>query len=167
MQDKFKFDDKAKSLAQELKQKLDPNINRQLKNDFVLIPKKKNIYYGQVNEHNQKQGIGTLYFDNGFVYWGMFEMDQMSGLGISTDFKMNKYIGKHQDNKRNGFGTFELKDGRKYEGFWRDNRLHGKCEETLENGHQYLVYFNNGKKQDLLALDPMANKISPAKDTQT
>ena len=81
----------------------------------------------------------------------------MSGLGISTDFKMNKYIGKHQDNKRNGFGTFELKDGRKYEGFWRDNRLHGKCQETLEGGQSYLVYFNNGKKQDLLALDPQAN----------
>jgi hypothetical protein len=32
-----------------------------------------------------RHGIGTLIYDNGFRYHGMFDNDQITGMGISLD----------------------------------------------------------------------------------
>ena len=83
----------------------------------------------------------------------MFEQDQITGIGLSVDDHFNKYIGEHESGGRNGFGIFEMKDGKTYEGCWRKNRLHGRCHETLETGQSYLVYFNNGKRMEIIGMD--------------
>ena len=90
----------------------------------------------------------------------MFENDQMSGVGLSIDSSLNKYMGQHERGMRHGFGIFEARQGQgnKYEGTWRENRLHGKVEERLETGQNYLVYFNNGKRIDLISLDKKGAK---------
>lgn len=94
-------------------------------------------------------------YDNGFLYQGMFENDEMSGVGLSIDPQLNKYMGQHDRGMRQGFGIYEARQGQgnKYEGTWRENRLHGKVKEYLETGQNYLVFFNNGKRVDLISLE--------------
>lgn len=70
MEFKYRKDDNAKSLISEYNQKLD---NIDLKKDFVRIEKDNYVYYGDVNLENKKHGIGTLIYENGFRYHGMFE----------------------------------------------------------------------------------------------
>jgi len=70
MEFKYRKDDNAKSLISEYDQKLDII---DLKKDFVRIEKDNYVYYGDVNLENKKHGIGTLIYENGFRYHGMFE----------------------------------------------------------------------------------------------
>ena len=73
-----------------------------------------------------RHGIGTLIYDNGFRYHGMFDNDQITGMGISLDDqKVVKYIGEHKNGNRDGKGILIMPDGKEYEGAWRKNRMHG------------------------------------------
>ena len=80
----------------------------------------------------------------------MYENDQMSGMGISLDPNLIKYMGEHRNGKRHGRGILFLPDGREYEGNWRENRMHGKGHERLPNGQSYMVFTNNGNRIDFL-----------------
>lgn len=82
MEFKYRKDENAKSLISEYDSKLD---NLDLKKSFVRIEKENFVYYGDVNDDNLRHGIGTLIYDNGFRYHGMFENDQITGMGISLD----------------------------------------------------------------------------------
>ena len=71
-------------------------------NDFVRLQKDDYTYYGQVRFKEQKpdeykeverHGIGTIMFTNGFIYKGMFEEDQMTGIGTSEDSNFSRYVG--------------------------------------------------------------------------
>jgi hypothetical protein len=130
----FRNQQNPSGLLAEYNSKLDPNFNSEIKKDFVLIPREDNIYFGQVSSENLKHGIGTLLFDNDFSYQGMFENDKMTGIGISEDAYMVKYIGEHKDGKRDGRGILQMPDGREYEGTWRENRMHGRGQERMPNG---------------------------------
>lgn len=57
----------------------------------------------------------------------------MTGIGISLDPNLIKYVGEHQNGKRHGFGILFLPDGRQYQGNWRENRMHGIGYERLAN----------------------------------
>ena len=74
----------------------------------------------------------------------------MTGMGISLDPNLIKYMGEHRNGKRHGRGILFLPDGREYEGNWRENRMHGKGHERLPNGQSYLVYTDNGNRIDCL-----------------
>ena len=91
----FRQEEHAKNLCDEYSSRLDPKINSDLNKEFVRISKADHVYYGQVNDKNQRHGIGTLLYDNGFMYQGMFAEDQMNGLGFSLDQKINRYMGEH------------------------------------------------------------------------
>ena len=45
-----------------------------------------------------------MIFESNFVYHGMFENDKMTGIGISIDSNMVRYMGEHNDGKRDGLG---------------------------------------------------------------
>jgi hypothetical protein len=83
-------------------QRLDSNEVRD--REFVLITKDNHTYYGQVNQLNEPDGIGTKMFDNNFIYQGMFERGQMTGIGLSRDQHMTTYLGEHKEGKREGKG---------------------------------------------------------------
>jgi hypothetical protein len=57
-------------------------------------------YYGQTNEDHLRHGIGTVLYDNGFCYQGMLEEDQITGIGVSLDPNMFKYVGQHLNGER-------------------------------------------------------------------
>ena len=46
----------------------------------------------------------------------------MSGTGELTYVEGHRYIGKWDNNKKNGFGVFAYARGHKYEGMWRGMR---------------------------------------------
>lgn len=146
----FRKEESAKSLIAEYNSKLDRNSNQDIDKEFIRIEKDDCVFYGQVNQQNQKHGIGTSLFENGFCYQGMYENDQMMGMGISLDPNLIKYVGEHRNGKRHGRGILYLPDGREYEGNWRENRMHGKGHERLPNGMSYMVFTNNGNRIDFL-----------------
>jgi hypothetical protein len=122
-----------------------------------------------VNSENLKHGIGTLLFDNDFSYQGMFENDKMTGIGISEDAYMVKYIGEHKDGKRDGRGILQMPDGREYEGTWRENRMHGRGQERMPNGQSFMVFTDNGKTLEIVTMGKDAKQdgqASPAKKIQ-
>lgn len=82
----------------------------------------------------------------------------MTGIGISLDPNLIKYMGEHKVGQRNGHGILYLPDGRMYEGTWLSNRMHGKGHEKLPNGQKYLVYTNNGKRMDLITVEKDNNR---------
>ena len=48
----------------------------------------------------------------------MLEDDQLTGIGVSLDPNMYKYVGLHKNGERNGYGILFYPDGRVYEGAW-------------------------------------------------
>ena len=83
----FKFQHgklEAKDIA-EYKTKLEEGFNSDIQKQFDRISQDDWIYYGQLNKDSKKHGIGTILYDNGFCYQGMFENDQMTGIGTSID----------------------------------------------------------------------------------
>ena len=67
----FRKDDQVRLTLDHLASKLEPNLTPDLARKFVRIQNPDTVYYGQVNEDNQMHGIGTLLYDNGFMYQGM------------------------------------------------------------------------------------------------
>jgi len=96
----------------------------------------------------------------------MFENDKMTGIGISEDAYMVKYIGEHKDGKRDGRGILQMPDGREYEGTWRENRMHGRGQERMPNGQSFMVFTDNGKTLEIVTMGKDAKQDgtpSPAK----
>ena len=120
--------------------------------DFVLIQKDSEIYYGQVNQENMRHGIGTLLFENDFIYQGMFDNDHQTGIGMSRDPNGTVYLGEHREGKREGKGILYFSDGRVYQGTWMNNRMHGKGQEKLPNGQSYMVFTDNGKRLEYVTI---------------
>jgi hypothetical protein len=90
------------------------------------------IYYGQVDTKGQLDGIGTMLFENGFCYQGMFEKGNREGLGITYDKAGNKYKGEHREGMRQGRGKIVFSDGNVYTGGWNKNKKHGRgCERYI------------------------------------
>ena len=76
--------------------------NSHLRKPFERIDKSgKNsdgyVYYGQINSRNEKHGLGTILYDNGFCYQGMFVNNYREGLGFTYDMEGNKYKGEHKN----------------------------------------------------------------------
>jgi len=75
----------------------------------------------------------------------------MKGIGISVDQNGIKYVGEHNDGKRDGLGILYMKDGREYQGTWRDNRMHGRGYEFINN-QKYMVFTDNGKRFECVTM---------------
>lgn len=95
-------------------------------------------------------GIGTVLYENGYCYQGMFEKGSREGLGITYDNANNKYIGEHRDGMRQGRGKIIFSDGGVYTGGWNKNKKHGRGEESFVND-SFLVYYNSGYREQVLS----------------
>ena len=73
-------------------------------------------YIGPVDEASKACGKGRRTYDNGNVYEGDFENDNMHGHGTYT---WAVYVGEYVAGKPEGHGTYTLADGRvDYDGQW-------------------------------------------------
>lgn len=145
------------------------------------------IYTGDYND-NERSGQGKYIFPDGKVYEGEFEFGTRTGQGVmrytngdvfSGDFLNGirhgtgeyqgagiHYLGRYQNNVKEGpgeldlptgqkyagkfnrdtvtgFGTLTNPDGSKHEGFWNEGKRNGKGKATLANGDVYMGEFAN------------------------
>jgi len=58
----------------------------------------------------------------------------------------NRFIGRFENGKRNGFGIKIYKNGARYEGFYVNDVRHGKGVKITANNDKKEVEYNNGIK---------------------
>lgn len=93
-------------------------------NSASVIPGQSNaVYEGPFNVYGERDGVGTMTWDNGDAYTGDF-------------FNGN----------RHGHGTLAFKDGSEYVGEWECNRQHGVGTRRWNNGDCYTGQYQNGKR---------------------
>ncbi len=116
-------------------------------NKFIIRSGKK--YWGSL--HNGKySGYGVLEnTDNKSVYKGYFDYGQRQGNGTITWNDGSSYSGDWYRDKMHGEGTYTWKSGQKYIGSWKENNMHGYGEMYYTNGDIYKGNFcedcKNGK----------------------
>jgi hypothetical protein len=108
-----------------------------------------------------------LLYDNNFYYLGMFENDHMTGIGISGNHNVVRYLGEHKDGKRDGRGILYMADGREYEGTWRDNRTHGRGQERTADGQSFMVFTDNGKTLEIVTMGKDSNNVRDTRQTNS
>lgn len=76
------------------------------------------IYIGQWNSKGEKEGFGTMKWDDKSCYEGDWVADNASGWGKMLHSDGDIYEGYWQDGMSNGFGTYTHADGAQYMGQW-------------------------------------------------
>ncbi len=82
--------------------------------------KNGDVYVGQY-KYGKPDGFGQYKWQNGNTYTGLFSNGLKHGRGKwkkraedGAGIKCNQYEGNYQDDKKNGFGTFEWESGNYY-----------------------------------------------------
>ena len=81
----------------------------------ITIKLEGGTYSGRVHE-DVPHGRGTMKWDNGSQYVGMFKNGERHGLGRYTHADGSRYVGEFKQDKRHGEGTYTWADGALYTG---------------------------------------------------
>ncbi|SBS91422.1 phosphatidylinositol-4-phosphate 5-kinase, putative [Plasmodium ovale] len=106
------------------------------------------IYIGEVNEINEKNGLGVVITPDQCIYIGELEKDKITGFGLYVHFSKSKYIGYWKKGKANGYGVFIHPDGTFYKGLWLNDRQNQKGIEYVNNTYIFLGNYEKGKKNN-------------------
>ena len=80
---------------------------------------KGQTYYGQVNSATrQRQGRGTIMWDDKSTFEGFWLADKANGRGRMIFADGSIYEGNWIDGRQNGYGVFSSIEGIKYHGNW-------------------------------------------------
>jgi len=101
-------------------------------------------YSGEKNASGLKHGHGTFRWENGDVYDGQWESNQMKGHGVFESASGSRYSGEWSHSVRHGFAKEVLADGGVYEGSYERNLRSGHGTYTDASG----IYYE-GQWQDL------------------
>jgi len=93
-----------------------------------------NLYEGYYNDDGKKHGKGTLIWDNGDMYEGLWKNDERCGEGKIVFQNGDVYEGTWENDTANGKGVFRFSNGDFYEGEWRFSYKHGYGKWTSKNG---------------------------------
>ena len=106
---------------------------------------KGQTYYGQVNcSTKQRQGRGTIMWDDKSTFEGFWMADKANGRGRMIFADGSIYEGNWVNGRQNGYGVFSSIEGVKYHGNWQENLQHGKGEEEWPDGTKYAGDFVKG-----------------------
>lgn len=131
---------------------------------------RENVYLGELDEEDKRQGYGKITHFNGDCYegfweddkpqgrgiyiwkdWGRYEGDfdkgVISGLGKRTYSSGNVYVGEFSNGKKHGRGEMRFKNGDKYEGEWDDEDFHGEGRYTWKSGDIFVGTFKRDKRE--------------------
>ena len=95
-----------------------------------------------------KHGKGTLYYQNGDKFEGMFIDNLRNGYGIMYYSNGDKYEGDWKFNKKNGFGIYiNKKEQNVYIGYWMNNQKEGPgyCKYNHDKNKLYIAEWINDK----------------------
>lgn len=92
------------------------------------------------------QGQGTLHFKNGGYCAAHFEKGKMQGGADCRYANGNKYVGNMNKGKRHGDGGMTYSNGAYYGGSWKNGVPHGSGKKRYASGNTYHGQWKNGKR---------------------
>ena len=105
-----------------------------------------NVYEGEWNAAEQREGHGKYVWPSGAVYEGEWKADKMEGFGKYVWTNSDVYEGEWKAGHREGRGT-ELTDGGVYEGEWKTGYREGCGIYWFANGDVYEGEFKADKRE--------------------
>ena len=106
----------------------------------------QNYEYNGKFVDGEKDGEGTIKFNDGTEYFGTFANNNFNGYGNMKWNNGLEYKGYFKDNFLEGNGVFFDKNGEKYEGNFEKNAFHGKGKYLYLNGDEYEGDFEYGTR---------------------
>ena len=79
---------------------------------------KEALYMGNMNQYEQRHGIGVMKYINGRQYEGYWEDDIRTGKGFERYANGNTYFGMFLKGKAHGKGVYTWHNGEVYDGEW-------------------------------------------------
>ncbi|SCN60566.1 phosphatidylinositol-4-phosphate 5-kinase, putative [Plasmodium chabaudi chabaudi] len=104
------------------------------------------IYIGEINENNEKNGLGIIITPDQCIYIGEFDDDKITGFGLYIHYSKSKYIGYWKYGKANRYGIFIHPDGTFYKGLWLNDKQNKKGIEYVNNNYIFLGNYIKGEK---------------------
>ncbi|KNG77146.1 phosphatidylinositol-4-phosphate 5-kinase [Plasmodium falciparum IGH-CR14] len=115
---------------------------------YIMIIEKGVIYIGELNEKNEKNGLGIIITPDQCIYIGEFEEDKITGFGLYIHYSKSKYIGYWRRGKANRYGIFIHPDGTFYKGFWLNDKQNKNGIEYVYNNYVYIGNYCKGEKNE-------------------
>lgn len=95
-------------------------------NKSTITKDQEGTYIGPLLQ-GQKEGLGIMLYNAGFLYEGAWANNERSGDGRLLDAEGDLYEGEWQHNEANGEGTYEgTSPKRNYVGGWSQGRMEGR-----------------------------------------
>ena len=96
----------------------------------------KYTYKGTCQENNRyaKEGKGVYEKWLGDKYVGDWKENERNGYGTMYYENETIYTGQWKDNMKQGFGIYKARSGTQFIGEWFRNELHGHCIVKLDDG---------------------------------
>ncbi|CAG9317347.1 unnamed protein product [Blepharisma stoltei] len=116
-----------------------------LKDKVNFKGKDGNVYTGQVDERNRRNGLGYLLYVDGSLHMGFFYAGATKGRGRRIDTNGIVYQGNFKDGVLKGEGSVTWPNGFSYDGSIEDGIPHGTGTETTED-YTYTGNFVRGEK---------------------
>ena len=105
---------------------------------------KNAIYTGSFNMYGEKDGTGTLTWDNGDIYRGEFFNGNRHGHGTLTFRDGSEYVGSWECNHPHGIGTRRWNHGDCYTGQYNRGQRTGEGRFYFSNGDLYVGHWVRG-----------------------
>ena len=138
--DKLNNVDQIYNMIKSINDKINP-----ITKDYTDGSNKKGKYVGTIL-NGQRNGNGTINYENGESYTGEWKNDQMNGIGTYTYSNKNRYEGNWENNMRKGYGVFYFYNGDRYEGHFDNNFAEGKGVFYFKDKDIYEGDFKGGKR---------------------
>ena len=99
----------------------------------------KDVYYGEYDTNQNRDGYGLIYYQNGDFYLGEWRKNQRQGRGIYVYHERGVYHGKWEGDEIGSYGCFCYPNGDVYIGGWKEGQKDGKGRYVYENGDVYKI----------------------------
>ncbi len=117
-------------------------VTKQLENQFSnQISLSTGTFVGET-DFGYFTDEGRFEFNTGSVYEGLWDENQMNGLGKLTVPSEGIYEGEFLDSEKSGHGVFTWDDGTVYDGQWRNDQMEGQGTYTGFDQVQYVGTFS-------------------------
>lgn len=97
--------------------------------------------------NGNRHGSGTLLFADGSEYVGEWECNLQHGIGTRRWTNGDCYTGQYENGKRTGEGRFYFSNGDMYTGQWQDGVMEGFGRYYYSSGQRFEGMFRAGKRR--------------------
>ncbi len=124
----------------------------------VYIPSSSTLNWGTILEKSETKsdncisgncinGKGKIVYTDGNIYEGDFVNGKKEGQGTFTVKNGQVYVGQFANEKYSGKGKMTFPDGESYDGDWVDEKMTGTGIFTFNDGKVYVGQFSNDRRQ--------------------